>query len=123
MVRRPSRSTLTDTRLPYTTLFRSGEGPTQGARHQPVRRPAAASLHRPRHRREPGGDPDGRALLGARSDCDGEDRGADRSEEHTSELQSLMRISYAGFCLKKKINKLAKKHMYDLRCTHKHDSE
>src|SRR3546814_6693961 len=128
MVRRPSRSTLTDTRLPYTTLFRSGEGPTQGARHQPVRRPAAASLHRPRHRREPGGDPDGRALLGARSDCDGEDRGADgraaqelhhrhrhpfdaagrariaRSEEHTSELQSLMRISYAVFCLKKTKN-------------------
>src|SRR3546814_940918 len=77
MIRRPPRSTRTDTLFPYTTLFRSpdalfarrGEGPAQ-------------------------------ICLGAlwrwRAYVSG------RSEEHTSELQSLMRISYAVFCLKKK---------------------
>src|SRR3546814_10287810 len=83
MIRRPPRSTRTDTLFPYTTLFRSGEAETQrGARldaHAPpeVRRAAPASLPEP---------------------AEG------RSEEHTSELQSLMRISYAVFCLKKKKN-------------------
>src|SRR3546814_4887868 len=81
MIRRPPRSTRTDTLLPYTTLFRSG-------------------LHR-----RPTGAGD---LLGARpadfADTEGgvdEFPAAGRSEEHTSELQSLMRISYAVFCLKK----------------------
>src|SRR3546814_20031507 len=105
MNRPPPISTRTDTLFPYTTLVRSlGCAPfayssiTRGspahgiARHethfaqavgrgadgfQPVR-------HRPRNGREHGG------------------RGQGRSEEHTSELQSLMRISYAVFCLKKK---------------------
>src|SRR3546814_1154803 len=81
MIRRPPRSTRTDTLFPYTTLFRSvlghllqqlvlvdagehvAEGLEQGLEHQAAE---------------------------------------DRSEEHTSELQSLMRISYAVFCLKKK---------------------
>src|SRR3546814_1002454 len=112
MIRRPPRSTRTDTLFPYTTLFRSA--PTGDAVCEPFRaegweherrqaeiqpgnrhpdgqhdgqEPGAAHpfrQHRPaRHRREP-------ALR------------RDRSEEHTSELQSLMRISYAVFCLKKK---------------------
>src|SRR3546814_6768775 len=71
MIRRPPRSTRTDTLFPYTTLFRSPQ-------------------HRRRlHRRQ--GDP--------------RPRHSRRSEEHTSELQSLMRISYAVFCLKKKTMK------------------
>src|SRR3546814_3857482 len=83
MIRRPPRSTRTDTLFPYTTLFRSPR----------------ASGHGPRRAR-PGVRP-----LPARSDRLFErDRHAPhmRSEEHTSELQSLMRISYAVFCLKKK---------------------
>src|SRR3546814_8094776 len=75
MIRRPPRSTRTDTLFPYTTLFRSG-----CRRKQPVcvkqRSRCAGGLI---HTASPG-----------------------RSEEHTSELQSLMRISYAVFCLKKK---------------------
>src|SRR3546814_2483509 len=79
MIRRPPRSTRTDTLFPYTTLFRSGPiggrtgGQPSGGRARPVERPLSTSL---------------------------------RSEEHTSELQSLMRISYAVFCLKKKKNLL-----------------
>src|SRR3546814_8159474 len=71
MIRRPPRSTRTDTLFPYTTLFRS---------HAAV---DPAVVLRDLDRQPP--------LLGDR-----------RSEEHTSELQSLMRISYAVFCLKKK---------------------
>src|SRR3546814_7326730 len=79
MIRRPPRSTRTDTLFPYTTLFRSP--PRRGlARHRPGR------LARDHHRRRQGP----RRLH------------HHRSEEHTSELQSLMRISYAVFCLKKK---------------------
>src|SRR3546814_4825714 len=77
MIRRPPRSTRTDTLFPYTTLFRSapgrhlrGLGGLAGAHRGVVSPRAAAGLY--------------------------------RSEEHTSELQSLMRISYAVFCLKKK---------------------
>src|SRR3546814_4550552 len=82
MIRRPPRSTRTDTLFPYTTLFRSldckpgahanGPGPTSAERPTP------------------------RPIMGR------------RSEEHTSELQSLMRISYAVFCLKKKKQRLKK---------------
>src|SRR3546814_4699224 len=84
MIRRPPRSTRTDTLFPYTTLFRSLrlDGATGG-------RVVAG-----------GGQPD-RAVAGNRDDR--LDRPL-RSEEHTSELQSLMRISYAVFCLKKKKN-------------------
>src|SRR3546814_7518668 len=81
MIRRPPRSTRTDTLFPYTTLFRSAA--LAPARH---RAPGQRGLrHRPADR---GGR---RRALGCL-----------RSEEHTSELQSLMRISYAVFCLKKK---------------------
>src|SRR3546814_4134196 len=87
MIRRPPRSTRTDTLFPYTTLFRSRPTPpstlTAGA---PARRPSSATW--------PGARPTPK-----RPRCSG------RSEEHTSELQSLMRISYAVFCLKKKNKK------------------
>src|SRR3546814_8843506 len=81
MIRRPPRSTRTDTLFPYTTLFRSCSIDVR-------RRFPAASQSRPQ------------ARSAARRDS-GPGRGS-RSEEHTSELQSLMRISYAVFCLKKK---------------------
>src|SRR3546814_2040734 len=74
MIRRPPRSTRTDTLFPYTTLFRS------------------AFLDVARGTEE---------ALGALERV-GVDAAGQRSEEHTSELQSLMRISYAVFCLKKK---------------------
>src|SRR3546814_5489463 len=88
MIRRPPRSTRTDTLFPYTTLFRSVRQP---CRWIGDRRPAKGTdeVGRPLDQRRLGfrGFP-GQHLF--------------RSEEHTSELQSLMRISYAVFCLKKK---------------------
>src|SRR3546814_2040313 len=106
MIRRPPRSTRTDTLFPYTTLFRSGRGDQMalGAElvvSHPVARfvcpdplggfPKPCVEPRPATRR----DADQRAKILLR-------RQVERSEEHTSELQSLMRISYAVFCLKKK---------------------
>src|SRR3546814_1478438 len=88
MIRRPPRSTRTDTLFPYTTLFRSPPRHHQGE-------PADAQLRFGSVL--PGDDPRPHRSVGA-----GQDRLAARSEEHTSELQSLMRISYAVFCLKKK---------------------
>src|SRR3546814_6635572 len=105
MIRRPPRSTRTDTLFPYTTLFRSSAAaPMQGllpftlcmpllVAPLPLRRRAAAEY---------------------------------RSEEHTSELQSLMRISYAVFCLKKKKKKTIKyiiKHKYTVSTTIFHNTE
>src|SRR3546814_7582955 len=98
MIRRPPRSTRTDTRVPYTTLVRSVD-------RWPSRQ------HGPERRRHDHGDNGGahgdgftpayrsnRALArGGRNDR------SQRSEEHTSELTSLMSISYAVFCLKNKI--------------------
>src|SRR3546814_4566524 len=84
MIRRPPRSTRTDTLFPYTTLFRSRSGDAE--QHL-----IALPLARLR------------------------DQLRDRSEEHTSELQSLMRISYAVFCLKKKTKYL---NIYPLNSTH-----
>src|SRR3546814_4513892 len=88
MIRRPPRSTRTDTLFPYTTLFRSlllqrragGEQRRRGQRRRRAQteKPSPAVRFR------------GHLLV------------VHRSEEHTSELQSLMRISYAVFCLKKK---------------------
>src|SRR3546814_18627176 len=82
MIRRPPRSTRTDTLFPYTTLFRSSSltarskpGTTTSVKIRPWPKQVDASS------------------------------GRTRSEEHTSELQSLMRISYAVFCLKKKKTK------------------
>src|SRR3546814_6732211 len=119
MIRRPPRSTRTDTRFPYTTLFRSrhrrdlagAEGgviirgaPAQAgaqlcedsgfppSREHAIEREEHACLLRSRRRSEPHHQQEDR------------DRRLwqPRSEEHTSELQSLMRISYAVFCVKKK---------------------
>src|SRR3546814_5768525 len=98
MIRRPPRSTRTDTLFPYTTLFRSVRLDLPPQRH--ILRPGApiAGQHL-----VDGGDPAHHILHrdGGRA-RDFRRRDADRSEEHTSELQSLMRISYAVFCLKKK---------------------
>src|SRR3546814_6359170 len=128
MIRRPPRSTRTDTLFPYTTLFRSrlaaadrsavgiadlrvavAAGGFAGQREvdravrvQRPRVPAVEFAQVGRHQRGVGqagcrivlGEPGNRAGLGHGR--------LERSEEHTSELQSLMRISYAVFCLKKK---------------------
>src|SRR3546814_8728591 len=106
MLRRPPRSTRNDTLFPYTTLFRSfvcGRSAANGRRqpgipdHQPVvavNRLWLVAESRSIERRE---QKVARAVAGEDA------AGAVRSEEHTSELQSLMRISYAAFCLKKKI--------------------
>src|SRR3546814_3038205 len=92
MIRRPPRSTRTDSLFPYTTLFRS---PTRGTIRICARRCSGV-----RNVRISGlSIVDGLvgALMFGRPQPSSE-----RSEEHTSELQSLMRISYAVFCLKKK---------------------
>src|SRR3546814_7626600 len=109
MIRRPPRSTRTDTLFPYTTLFRSrhprrarrlvagiGDCPRSceriGRTYRPFRRQLSRSrlaAERPR-----------------------------RSEEHTSELQSLMRISYAVFCLKKKKKTTQKQHRNSINNVH-----
>src|SRR3546814_9486195 len=90
MIRRPPRSTRTDTLFPYTTLFRS-----KGVR----RRPRVVCLGHAWALRA-----GGRPISVSAIDEVSSRRGNVRSEEHTSELQSLMRISYAVFCLKKKTN-------------------
>src|SRR3546814_4602105 len=99
MIRRPPRSTLTDTLFPYTTLFRSLCAPRDRA-GSPVagKRSAARSTasRAPPERRRASSLPSRRRRYRSRS------ARRFRSEEHTSELQSLMRISYAVFCLKKK---------------------
>src|SRR3546814_1986949 len=97
MIRRPPRSTRTDTLFPYTTLFRSQFGQCGDAHPSasvsyatPSRRHAETSVLRIRHAIVIGPTPPGTGVIAPA-----------RSEEHTSELQSLMRISYAVFCLKK----------------------
>src|SRR3546814_5398405 len=101
MIRRPPRSTRTDTLFPYTTLFRSGRRDRLWAAGRGCAG-AGEARARGHHIAElpPAADHDGggecRRAAGT---------GGLRSEEHTSELQSLMRISYAVFCLKKKKQK------------------
>src|SRR3546814_9311988 len=86
MIRRPPRSTRTDTLFPYTTLVRSADG-------------------QPNYDYAISGGPDGKQGRGNHSNAVLHGlRG--RSEEHTSELQSLMSISYAVFCLKKKMTQI-----------------
>src|SRR3546814_8672917 len=100
MIRRPPRSTRTDTLFPYTTLFRSSDALRQGDISAARDRLAAASCE-PGEVREidPGKAAD---ILFSALPAEGRRVLQARSEEHTSELQSLMRISYAVFCLKKK---------------------
>src|SRR3546814_9225567 len=93
MIRRPPRSTRTDTRFPYTTLFRSSI--KQTGRH-------GMFTTRPEIRGTFGVVSSTHWLASAAGMAMLERGGNARSEEHTSELQSLMRISYAVFCLKKK---------------------
>src|SRR3546814_8053509 len=107
MIRRPPRSTRTDTLFPYTTLFRSNTASStthlslNGARRTA---PRCSRAMKPR-----------RFMRSAT---------AWRSEEHTSELQSLMRISYAVFCLKKKTNNPVNKQDKDEQeSKHEHNKE
>src|SRR3546814_8521465 len=105
MIRRPPRSTRTDTLFPYTTLFRSRRDGADAAplgvsgrrKSHPFRHPCADLFAPVRAVEMVANDTfQGLAFLARIGGGDG------RSEEHTSELQSLMRISYAVFCLKKK---------------------
>src|SRR3546814_6151921 len=110
MIRRPPRSTRTDTLFPYTTLFRSHPGADRDA---PARQCPACEGERGTAR--PAGR--GRARrLDHDLDAPGPDPGKlhQRSEEHTSELQSLMRITDAVFCLKKKTIYRKTEHVVDL---------
>src|SRR3546814_3941304 len=111
MIRRPPRSTRTDTLFPYTTLFRSDAAdhrlqldlphPLDDEQVHADRRRDQADLD---NGDDIDAEPDGvdAERLGDRKD---HRQGQQRSEEHTSELQSLMRNSYAVFCLKKKNEK------------------
>src|SRR3546814_1250101 len=102
MIRRPPRSTRTDTLFPYTTLFRSDPRSLRGTR-QEMGAASAETQIALRQRRLPSA----LTIILRMSDCVFSSSAAmpcviTGSEEHTSELQSLMRISYAVFCLKKK---------------------
>src|SRR3546814_1924209 len=97
MIRRPPRSTRTDTLFPYTTLFRSLkelDGLASPRRIQVGSRLGSSNGHGLSHSKNC-------SSILCWSNCPR----SNRSEEHTSELQSLMRISYAVFCLKKKTQK------------------
>src|SRR3546814_9124500 len=99
MIRRPPRATRTDTLFPYTTLFRSLHRRRLSHRQRLSRQgPCQLRLQPP--------EPAGHAAIADVAWISTAGRSAataaGRSEEHTSELQSLMRISYAVFCLKKK---------------------
>src|SRR3546814_3573041 len=96
MIRRPPRSTRTDTLFPYTTLFRS-----RWCRCRFISTAGAGQRWSLRSRR-------------ARN-CTTSGKAKKRSEEHTSELQSLMRISYAVFCLKKKKNRQSRQNQHALQ--------
>src|SRR3546814_3848818 len=102
MIRRPPRSTRTDTLFPYTTLFRSPPPQPRAlrGRHTTQAGHAGRLLRRHVDRTRPAGGPCDRGRAACRDEPFPGDK--PRSEEHTSELQSLMRISYAVFCLKKK---------------------
>src|SRR3546814_4513368 len=115
MIRRPPRSTRTDTLLPYTTLFRSRSStcppkpPGGASERSAAARPGGGRRRRgfPDPARPAGGLCPGafRSRLGGDPGRGHRRAARERSEEHTSELQSLMRISYAVFCLKKKTKK------------------
>src|SRR3546814_5106147 len=107
MIRRPPISTRPDPLFPYTTLFRSARGanlcPSVSFRPECLQ-----DERRGRRWRRARDGVDRASIPGSESPrgraVEQGNRAAARSEEHTSELQSLMRISYAGFCLKKKKN-------------------
>src|SRR3546814_9450946 len=106
MIRRQPRTTRTDTLFPYSTVFRSqwdwgsdrrGRGQAPRRRFRDLAQNAAG-----RDAADGMGFAVGPRRAGLAPGMFGDGRGRTRSEEHTSELQSLMRISYAVFCLKKK---------------------
>src|SRR3546814_3315603 len=101
MIRRPPRSTRTDTLFPCTTLFRSHRRASPSRRADPI----DGGVRVQHGHRGVRGERARRDGIGPAAAKAGGER---RSEEHTSELQSLMRISYAVFCLKKKTK--AKEH-------------
>src|SRR3546814_5359290 len=105
MIRLPPSSTRTDTLFPYTTLFRSDVGVDAGGRYE--------SMHR-RLQLGPQAQLLASALLVRPDEVRAQaDPQACRSEEHTSELQSLMRNSYAVFCLKKKNKQNTERRVYN----------
>src|SRR3546814_4659022 len=114
MIRRPPRSTRTDTLFPYTTLFRSARTARRNILRQRRLHPVTLAI-------DGGQFPARRIGIGHRVVAPERQFVAlvpfealtERSEEHTSELQSLMRISYAVFCLKKK--KKTNRHTHDPR--------
>src|SRR3546814_2883962 len=110
MRRRPPRSTRTDTLFPYTTLFRSAlpRKPREGVEANAEEGESIGEIFKEAREQRAADDarrgikPAGRGRSGAGHGSSGEGRRERaRSEEHTSELQSLMRISYAVFCLTK----------------------
>src|SRR3546814_8493081 len=123
MLRRPPSSTRTDTLFPYTTLFRSIPSSTYPTRpftvntidehldmlmvchHLDPSIPEDLAFAESRIRKETIAAEDILHYLGALSIISSDSQAMGRSEEHTSELQSLMRISYAVFCLNKKTTK------------------
>src|SRR3546814_961582 len=119
MIQRPPRSTRTYTLFPYTPLFRSPK-PAAEDRHQESVEDAQRGAREAGHRGEPeelvcreieadaGQARDDHAPH--HPDGEGQHQAIGRSEEHTSELQSLMRISYAVFCLKNKHSESTRKH-------------
>src|SRR3546814_8350980 len=110
MIRRPPRSTRTDTLFPYTTLFRStSHRPTRTTRAKVRRTPVWLICRSSAFIRPPS--------AGRRRPLRPPDR-ATRSEEHTSELQSLMRISYAVFCLNTKKQKKSDNTTYTNKVQH-----
>src|SRR3546814_7265699 len=118
IIRRPPRTTRNDTRFPYPTLFRSLDRPAaeRGNRGGLLRLRIFRGFERPDRQRcrqsvrygcvcaEP---------CGANPGPDVEDMRCGQTEEHTSELQSLMRISYAFFCLKKKTSTITTNELSD----------
>src|SRR3546814_10035779 len=100
MIRRPPRSTRTDTLFPYTTLFRSPSRKQESPKNDSARLSSRTAQDQSDGHPHPANQESGdwRRNRSTREDS----HSPWRSEEHTSELQSLMRISYAVFCLKKK---------------------
>src|SRR3546814_3380541 len=111
VIRRPPRSTRTDTLFPYTTLFRSLLLSAAPASADPGSLGSGGSSGSSGSLGSTGSISSGSAALPIPSP-------AGRSEEHTSELQSLMRISYAVFCLKKKNNQTTQHPKTITRSTH-----
>src|SRR3546814_3310419 len=120
MIRRPPRSTRTDTLFPYTTLFRSDRRDDDDTEDTRANDFGTRGSHQPEPLFPVKESAEPLLLLSQPSQAvfDNNHRSIDdeaeiRSEEHTSELQSLMRISYAVFCLKKKTHRNTDERIHD----------